>query len=292
MDTLTITTPKRIITIRKASGEEQPYLAIKLERSLVNAGAHPDLAKEIVAEISAWIYDGVSTQKIFQRAFSLLRKKKSHGALRYRLKQAMLELGPTGYPFELLMGLLFEKLGYQCQVGVTVNGKCITHEMDVIATREKEQHLMECKYHSDQGHQVSVQVPLYVRSRVDDIVGVRKLMPEYQGFEFTGWVVTNTRFSGDSIGYGNGSGLKLLAWDYPEGNGLKEMLEREKIFPITILTYLTAKQKQQLLQQDIVICSQLKQQPEVLNALELTPNKRKALEKELKEICNGWLPTN
>lgn len=291
MDTITITTPKRVITIRKASGEDQPYLAQKLERSLINAGAMPDLAREIVNEITAWISDGVSTKQIYQRAFSLLRKKKSHGALRYRLKQAMLELGPTGFPFEQLLGLLFEKKGYSVEVGVTVDGKCVTHEMDVIATREKQQHLMECKYHSDQGHQVSVQVPLYVRSRVDDIVGVRKQLPQYNGFEFTGWVVTNTRFSNDSLAYGNGSGLRLLAWDYPEGNGLKEMLEGEKLFPVTILSHLNTKEKRALIEQGIVACTQIKQQPQVLDQFELTPNKRNALDKEIKEICNGVLPS-
>lgn len=287
MDTITITTPKRVITIRKASGEDQPYLSHKLERSLINAGAMPDLAREIVNDITAWISDGISTKQIYQRAFSLLRKNKSHGALRYRLKQAMLELGPTGFPFEQLLGLLFEKKGYSVEVGVTVNGKCVTHEMDVIATLGNQQHLMECKYHSDQGYQVSVQVPLYVRSRVDDIVGVRQQLPQYKGFEFTGWLVTNTRFSNDSLAYGNGSGLKLLGWDYPQGNGLKEMLEGEKLFPVTILSHLTTKEKRALVEQGIVACSQIKQQPQVLDQFELPLSKRKAIDKEIIEICNG-----
>ena len=287
MEFITVTTPNRVIKIRKASGEEQPYLSQKLERSLINAGVQPQLAREVMVEISDWISDGVSTKQIYQRAFALLRKKKSYGALRYRLKQSMLELGPTGYPFEVLMGLLFERKGYSVEVGVTVNGKCVTHEMDVIATNGKVQHLMECKYHSDQGHQVSIQVPLYVRSRVDDIVGVRKQLAEYEGFEFTGWVVTNTRFSSDSIAYGNGSGLKLLGWDYPEGNGLKEMLEREKLYPVTILTHLTANEKRALIDLGFVACVQIKNQPEILDQLSLSEKKRKELDKELKEICNG-----
>ncbi|MFT3740881.1 MAG: ATP cone domain-containing protein [Breznakibacter sp.] len=275
------------IVIRKASGEEQYFNAEKLRRSLINAGAFPDLAHEIVSEITASIYDGITTKNIYKQAFALLRKNRSRAALRYRLKQAMLELGPTGYPFEQLMGQLFGKQGFNVQVGITVQGQNVTHEMDVIATNHQVQHLMECKYHSDQGHQVSIQVPLYVRSRVNDIVSVRKDQPQYQGFEFVGWVVTNTRFSSDSIAYGTGAGLTMLAWDYPLGNGLKEMLERERIFPVTILTQLGTKEKRQLIDQGIVSCVQLKQQMDVLGQFDLVPSKLKALAREIEGICNG-----
>ena len=278
---------ERLIKIRKASGDEQNFNAEKLRRSLVNAGAFPDLAKEIVQEITSSIYDGITTKQIYKQAFALLRKNRSRAALRYKLKQAMLELGPTGYPFEQLMGLLFEKQGFSVEVGVTVQGSHITHEMDVIATNHQVQHLMECKYHSDQGHQVSVQVPLYVRSRVNDIVSVRKAQPQYQGLDFVGWVVTNTRFSADSIAYGNGADLKMLAWDYPSGNGLKEMLERERIFPITILTQLTAKEKRVLIDQGVVSCSQLKHHMEPLAQFNFGPAKTKALAREIESICNG-----
>lgn len=275
------------IVIRKASGEEQYFNSEKLLRSLINAGAFPEIARKIVAEIAASIYDGITTKQIYKQAFALLRKNRSRAALRYRLKQAMLELGPTGYPFEQLMGLLFQKQGYQVEVGITVDGRHVTHEMDVIATNSKVQHLMECKYHSDQGRQVSVQVPLYVRSRVDDIVSVRSGQPQYQGYDFMGWVVTNTRFSTDAIAYGAGAGLTMLAWDYPSGEGLKEMLERERIFPVTILTLLTGKEKRVLIDQNVVSCSQLRHDISPLSQFNFSPAKMRALMREIESICNG-----
>lgn len=277
---------RKIILIKKASGDEQPFSADKLEQSLRNAGADLSVAKEIVTDIGAWVCSGVTTKKIYGRAFSLLRKKKLKAALRYKLKTAMLELGPTGYPFEQLVGQLFKKLGYDVEVAVVVRGTHVTHEMDVIATLKSHQHLMECKYSQDQGKQVSVQVPLYVRSRVDDIVAVRKDLPQYDGFAFTGWVVTNTRFSSDSIRYGEGSGLQMLAWDYPQGNGLKDLLERETIFPITVLGQLTAKDKQELINRGIVSCMQLKDSLHVLDMMDLAPAKRKTLARELEELCS------
>jgi hypothetical protein len=274
------------ILIRKASGEEQQFEKWKLERSLRNAGADEDLISEIVQNIERWISNKLTTKDIYKRAFSILRKKKSGAANRYRLKQAIAELGPTGYPFENFIGHLFEKQGYKVEVGQVIEGVCVTHEMDVIATNNAVQHLVECKYSSDQGKQISVQVPLYVRSRVNDIIEKRKNQPQYANLSFTGWVVTNTRFSSDSLAYGKCSGLHLLAWDYPQGNGLKELIEKFKMYPLTILNQLSKNDKQKFLNQGIVLCSQILENEDLLSELQLTPSKRKALEKEIINITS------
>lgn len=271
--------------VTKASGREELFVVGKLERSLHNAGAEPETIAKIVADLNSWISPGISTKRIYKRAFSILQRDKSSNAIRYRLKQAILELGPTGYPFETLIGELFKMQGYKTEVGVVVNGSCVTHEMDVIATAHKVQELVECKYHKDQGKQVSVQVPLYVRSRVNDIISLREVLPEYSDFSFTGWVVTNTRFSEDTIKYGICSGLKLLAWDFPQEKGLKYLIEKYKLFPTTILSHLTKQQKQTLLDAGIVTCLQLSEAPELLDQFELTNRKKNQLKTELKEIC-------
>jgi len=275
----------KLILIKKASGGEEAFSSDKLKRSLLNAGAKKETILKIVADIEKWIYNGITTRKIYSRAFSLLRHEKTTSSLRYRLKQAILELGPTGYPFEKLIGKLFQQKGFNTEVGIIVEGNCVTHEMDVIATNDKVQHLVECKYHKDQGKQVSVQVPLYVRSRVDDIISKRQGMSEYQGFSFSGWVITNTRFSEDSMQFGVCSGLNLMAWDYPAGNGLKENIEKFNLYPVTILKKLTIKQKQYLLNQGIVTCSQLLESSELVSSLELSKNKFNVLMKELNDIC-------
>jgi hypothetical protein len=147
------------------------------------------------------------------------------------------------------------------------------------------QQLLECKYSQDQGRHVSVQVPLYVRSRVDDIVRKRKEHPLYKDLQFEGGVVTNTRFSTDSIQYGRAAGLHLLAWDYPAGEGLKDLIEKYKVYPLTVLTTLTKKEKNLLMERSVVSCRQLKQQPEWLQDLGLNPKKSRAVQRELDEIC-------
>jgi hypothetical protein len=274
------------ILIRKASGEEEKFDVTKLEGSLHNAGASRIAIKQVVAGIEEWLFEGVSTKQLYSKAFSLLRKAQKASAIRYNLKKAIYQLGPSGYPFESFIGQVFDRLNYKTETGIIVEGHCLSHEMDVIATNETEQFIIECKYHKDQGKHVSVQVPLYVKSRVDDIIKKRENSEEYSGLKFSSWVVTNTRFSTDAIQFARCSGVRLLAWDFPKGKGLKELIEQVQIFPVTILSKLLKKDKITLLEKGIVSCRQLCDQKEVLEELNLTPRKKKVLLEELEEICS------
>ena len=274
------------IMVRKASGEEEPFAPGKLAASLRNAGAGEELVNSILDDISEWIYSGVTTKKIYARAFNLLKRIRNVTAIRYKLKQAMFELGPTGYPFEHFIGEIFRTQGYEVLVGQTLEGRCVTHEMDVIATKDHHQHLVECKFRQDQGKITSVQTPLYVKSRIDDIISRYADENRFEGYIFTGWIATNTRFSSDSESYAGCIGLRLLGWDYPEDNGLKQIIERERLYPVTALTRITRKEKQLLLEKGIVTCRQLFDNPSVLDSTEFNQKKSTALIKELNDILN------
>jgi len=102
--------------INKANGEKEAFDVSKLKASLKNAGADDDTINEIAADIESWVYDGVTTGKIYTRAYKMFRRKKGSGALRYKLKKALYLMGPTGYPFEYFIGELFKRQGYEVQV--------------------------------------------------------------------------------------------------------------------------------------------------------------------------------
>ncbi len=275
--------PKNI-TVQKASGESEPFAAEKLIYSLQSSGASQEEIEQVLSDIFNWVYDGITTRQIYARAYRLLQLKRNHLASRYKLKKAILELGPTGYPFEHFVAKIFNFMEFSTETGLVMNGCCITHEMDVVAKKDKEEHLVECKYSQSPGKTVSVQVPLYVRARIDDIIKKQKESADYNGFSFHGWVVTNTRFSSDAIVYGKCCGLHLLGWDYPAGNGMKDIIDKKKIYPITVLTYLTNRQKKYLLEKGIVICRQLNDEPAVLASLQLDNRQYNQLVKELKEL--------
>ncbi len=272
---------KQQVLIRKATGELENFDPGKLADSLRRAGADESSVEEITESIETWLEDGVTTRKIYSRAHSLLSRHKKSASARYKVKQALMELGSSGYPFEHFVGELFKKQGYEVEVGQILEGCSITHEMDVIATANGVQHLVECKHSQMQGKYVSIQTPLYVHSRVNDIVNKRRGNDAYRNLTFYGWVASNTRFSSDSMQYANYYGLKLLGWDYPAGQGIKDLIEREKIYPITVLANLAAGNRDYLIESGVVTCNELKDHFDLLDVLDVPVKRRSALKREL-----------
>lgn len=76
--------------------------------------------------------------------------------------------------------------GYETAVGQYVEGFCISHEMDVAASNINEKWLIECKYAGDQGKLVSIQIPLHVLARIDDIIQKEKGCPNSGTLLFRG----------------------------------------------------------------------------------------------------------
>ncbi len=273
-------------SIIKASGEREPFSREKLAGSLRNAGANEKNISYVLEKIDSWIRDGVTTKKLYNKAFALLRSLRRADAARYSLKKAIMELGPTGYPFEHLIGQLLSHQGFRVEVGQMVQGQCVDHEVDVIATANNKQYFVECKYFNSQGKQANVQVPLYIRSRVDDIVRKRESLPGFKDYSFYGWVITNTRFTEDAEVYGKCAGLTLIGWDYPKGHSLKEMIEQNGFFPVTVLTNLTKQQKHTLLEKGIVLCRQIDSKPGLLDQLDLKEAKKRKVTEEIGDLCS------
>src|SRR3989344_7969030 len=96
--------PQKEILISKASGETEPFSDAKLRRSLERVNASIDVIEKIIKHVRKELKPGMPTSQIYRHAFSLLRKQERPVAARYALKQAIRELGPSGHPFEKLIG--------------------------------------------------------------------------------------------------------------------------------------------------------------------------------------------
>lgn len=274
------------ITVTKASGEKEAYNESKLRRSLANAGADQKVMDRITDSIRDMLVDGISTRKLYKEAFRMLKEQSDRYAGRYKLKEALLELGPTGYPFEKFIAELLKLLGYSTKVGQVIEGNCVSHEIDVLAEKENEHYIIECKFHNRKDHKCNVKVPLYIQSRFLDVKREWSSRPGHKNKKHFGWVVTNTRFTKDAIQFGNCIGLKLLSWDYPKNRGLKDLIGRVNLHPITCLSSLADEYKQQLLERDIVFCKQLSEDRQPLEQLGLDSRRVNKVQKEAIEICN------
>lgn len=271
--------------VTKASGEKQYFSEHKLRASLQRSGANDQIVEAVIQELHEQLYDGISTRKIYGMAFRFLRRRQRVHAARYSLKDAIMQLGPTGYPFEHFVGKLFAATGYAVEVGVFVQGRCVQHEVDVVAQNQKLTVMAECKYHNDRGKVCNVHVPLYVHSRFQDIYNRWQQQAGNEGKNFEGWIVTNTRFTSDAEEFGLCVGLKMIGWDFPAGAGLKERVEKAGLFPITVITALTKNVKEQLFKDNIVLCRDLIAHEKTVK--KIMQNSKKSVEvlKEAADLC-------
>lgn len=276
---------EQLIKIIKSSGEKAMFSLEKLRNSLKHSGADHDLVEQIVDKVNEEIYEGISTKEIYNRAFALLKKKKSVFASKYKLKKAIYELGPTGFPFERFISALVQYSGYSVSVDKTVNGNCVSHEIDVMAEKNDTVILMECKFHSEEGRNCNVKIPLYIHSRYNDIKAHWESKKNQSKKLDVGWVVTNTRFTQDAITYGKCVGLYLLSWDYPTNDGIKDRIDRLGLYPITVSTLLNNREKQFLLSRDVVLCRQLWKDKFFLDHLGISQTRKEKIMKEIQQLC-------
>lgn len=251
---------EKIINIIKASGKIEPFSMGKLKGSLRKSGVQEAVIEDICNQISDSLYEGITTRKIYQMAFGMLNKKHKPMAAKYRIKKAIMELGPSGFPFEKFIGVLLSSQGNKVKLNQFLRGACVNHEIDLISENDANISIIECKYHNLQGVVCDVKVPLYIHSRFRDIMANTNA----EGREYQCWIITNTRFSADALQYGICAGLHLLCWDYPAKDNLKDLIDKYKLYPISCLNSITRREKELLLDQGIVLCRELATKSDLL----------------------------
>ena len=276
---------QNVIRVTKSNGEEAVFSEERFCNSLRHSGANDQQIGMVLDELRKQIYPGISTRQIYKIAYGLLRGNSRPIAARYNLKRAIMELGPSGFPFEKYVAAILANEGYRVKTGVFEMGKCVKHEVDVRAEKNNTICFVECKYHNHPGIDCDVKVSLYIHSRFNDIRNAYSEKNQSRETNYEGWVVTNTRFTLDAITYGNCAGLKLLGWDYPVTNGLKDIIDRTGLFPVTCLTSLTKSDKKILLEMGIVLCREIVANPKLLKSLHISPAKQNAVLEETQKLC-------
>jgi Holliday junction resolvase len=271
------------IIITKASGTQEAFSSEKLRHSLAKSGANEATIDNILTEIESTLYDGISTKKIYQAAFNMLKRGNRSHAGRYNLKRAIMALGPSGFPFEKYVAAIFEWQGYKVQTQLFLKGSCVTHEIDVLAENDTEFLLIECKYHNSVGIVSDVKIPLYIHSRYQDVLINWSKTSTTKPLNCC--LVTNTKFSSDAITYGNCIGIKLLGWDYPSKKSLSSLIDKSGLYPITCLTTLTNKEKENVLAAGTVLCSSLLQNETLLNKQGIGQSRMTNIIAEIKSLC-------
>lgn len=255
--------------ITKADGSTEVFDPSRLVSSLERAGAGPHTAHRIADTITETVTPGASSKEIYTRAFTLLRKEARPVAARYALRRALLDLGPTGHPFEDFISHLYRSEGWQVETRKLITGHCVTHEVDFYASHpDKNEYLAaELKYHNDPGYKTDLKTALYVKARFEDIFTCDptvRACPIDRGI-----LITNTKFTSEAIAYAECAGVELLGWGYPAHDSLFMRMSRSRVYPITSLMSISLAEKRLLMDQGVIAVDQILAHRRYLDALHL-----------------------
>jgi hypothetical protein len=244
------------ILVKKSDGTLEPLDLNKIRTALRRAGAPYPLIEEVIDALNEDLKPNISTKEIYKLAFKYLEKIEPIAAARFGLKNALIKMGPDGYPFETFIGELLKGRGYQTELRRIVQGRCIKHEIDVIAIRgpplspKITKSIVECKFHNSPHIKCNIQSALYTWARFLDI---NQANSEFDNC----WLVTNTKFSGDVIQYADCVGLKLLGWSFPKDESIQIRIEEKKLYPITMIKGLKKHEFLSLHNNGIILLKQL-----------------------------------
>lgn len=270
------------VKIIKHSGEEELFSDQKLLSSLKRSGVSSEAAKEILREVKDRLYPGIKTKEIYKLAHRLLRQKSRKFAANYSLKKAILKLGPTGYYFEKFVAHMFRAWGYEADVDIVFQGKCVPHEVDVVAKRKDKTVFVECKFHNNPSKKNDIKTVLYIQSRRIDLMESNKC-PKFNEFH----LISNTTFSKDAIAYANCMGLEILGLNSPGKATFHEVVRKYDLHPVTCLKRLRVKHMNFLLEEGIILCKELQAKKIILKKLGLKQAEIKSIMNEIEDIMEA-----
>lgn len=256
--------------VLKATGQIEPFSEDKLRLSIQRAGIPKEIIEDVVIHVKSKLYENIPTREIYKHILEFLENSPHpYARTKYSLKQGIMDLGPTGYPFEDYVSEILKLEGYQTQVRQILQGKCITHEVDIIAEKDNKRSMVECKFHNMPGTKSQVHVSLYTKARFDDL-------KEKNNFD-DAWLVSNTKITTDALSYALCGNMKIISWDYPQNGSFRDLIEKHKLYPITALANITQNQKQILAQNHVVLAKDVCKNPSSLDILALPKDKKDSI---------------
>ena len=273
------------LQITKANGDREDFNENKLLYSLNRAQLPSDSSQRLLQVIKPKLKPSLTSQQLH----ALVSQQLAHIAqpihfANYNLKQAVMKLGPSGFPFERYVAGVLNELGFQTSVGQIMTGYCINHEVDIEAIKGDSHYLIECKFHQYPGNKTDAQVALYTYARFQDII--RYCQSEHQNHY--PWIITNTKVTLDAMDYSLCQKMKLTSWGYPENDNLYTMIISSRLYPVTVLNSLSADQQANLLSRDVVSLKDLKLRLSHKSLIDVIPSSRsQAVINEIDQIIDA-----
>ncbi len=206
----------------KFDGRKEDFDKNKVIQTCMNAGVKKEEALPISEKISNRINNGTSTEDIYKMIIDEINAKQ---AMLFRLREAISRLDSQS--FEIYIKRILENNGYECTWNNILQGRCIEHQIDIIAEKSGNQYLVECKHHRNHHRYLGLGTALQVQARLEDILD--------KGHICDVWLVTNTKFSEHAKIYSDKKGILLSGWRYKDDLALDKLIHGSRMYPVTLL---------------------------------------------------------
>ncbi|MBD3398577.1 hypothetical protein GF412_05035 [Candidatus Micrarchaeota archaeon] len=269
------------ITVIKKDGTKEKFKPAKVRRALRRSGLSHKESNTALKLLYPKLKDGMTTRQIYSKLYSIVRGLRPEKKYRFNLKQALVKLGPAGYFFEDYAAKLFQFLGYETELRAIPIGRCVTHEVDVVAKKGREKIMVECKFRNEPGTKCRIQTALYIHARFQDLAEGARL---HSKIPFTKpCLTTNAKFSSHVLKYAECVGMRLIGWAYPRDGSLEILADRTKCYPISVIN-MKKHTLRTMLKKGFVVVQDIPENPkELTKATGLSVSTARRIAKEAKE---------
>lgn len=217
--------------VTKSDGSKVLFARDKIVATCVRARADTTVAKEIAQLVESTLPDGSTTHQIYDFVIREMEKRSPRAAALFGIRNAIADLDSES--FERYTKAILEANGWKCLWNQILQGRASEHQIDVIAQRDGETWVVECKRHFNPHRWCGLDVALQVQARLEDL---RDGSSEHKNkYQFAGvWIFTNTKFSEHAKTYANAKAIRMTGWRSGEF-GIEKLVEEKKVWPVTML---------------------------------------------------------
>ncbi len=273
--------------VTKMNGQVVKYEEQNVRQALQRIGLKEDKIKSILASVRKELTPKIKTSKLFSIVDKELKKKVPWAAARFNLRNAITKLGPAGFHFEKYVASVLSAYGYKTETPDTYQGACIEHEIDVTAEKDGRRVFIEAKFRHDFRAAINIKDTMSTWTRFLDLVDGAKLdlCPHFDEV----WLITNARFTDQSMQFGHCKNMKLVGWNHPEERTFAQMVDLDALYPITILESLTGDELEAFSKANLMLCRDFSDlDPDQLaNVSGLPETRAKEILTECKQVVEG-----
>lgn len=222
-----------MVNVRKADGTLQPFDREKVLRTCHRLKLSKSEAEEVVSELERNLFEGITTKRIMEMIFEHGERHKPHLGQIIDLREALALMRPKP-DFEKFVALILEHAGYKTVTNKILQGRCIDHEIDVIAAKENDTLYVEVKHHTQFHTFTGLDTFFEVNSAFEDLVD--GFASKAHKYDFTRpMLVLNTKISEHARKYSACRGIAAIGWKIPEDGGIEYYIDEKLLYPVTIL---------------------------------------------------------